>query len=228
MNKLVIYYNFILVTLLTLIGFFQAQNFAQLTSAIIFFPLAVYFGLQILPKNNRSVKLITTPAPVPEIPLKKEQIRKTRKGKTEDPEELKKVGEIEEITIDPKKLDIDRRMFLKLIGSAGLTVFFFSLFSRKAHGAFFGSVPGTGTIAIKDSSGTKIDPAEKSPTDGFQISQIDDSTPGYYGFMNKSGAWYIQKENSNGDYRYTKGASSFSTNWTSRASLTYDYFDVIF
>jgi hypothetical protein len=35
-------------------------------------------------------------------------------------------------------------------------------------------------------------------------------------------------EDSSSNFRYTKGSSSFSTNWTGRAGLTYDYFDSVF
>jgi len=67
----------------------------------------------------------------------------------------------------PEKLprvDIDRRQFLKLISSAGLTLFLFSIFAKRAQAAFFGSVPGSGTVALKDTTGTPIDPAIKTPS----------------------------------------------------------------
>ena len=109
-----------------------------------------------------------------------------------------------------------------------ISLFLFSVFTQKAHGAFFGSVPGPGTVSLKDTSGAQIDPAIKTPTDGYKISQIDDSSPAFYGFIDKTGAWFIMKEDSTGAYRYAKGSSSFSTNWTNRAILSYDYFDAIF
>lgn len=61
----------------------------------------------------------------------------------------------------------------------------------------------------------------------YKVSDIDSSTPSYYGFIKFDGSWYIMKESS-GTYRYVKGASSYSTNWTNRASLTYDYYDQVF
>ena len=132
--------------------------------------------------------------------------------------------------ISSVKVDVDRRRFLKILGGTGVSIFLMSLLNPKQAGAaFFGSVPGPGTISIKDASGIKINPAEKQPTDGYKISQIDDANyPYYYGYINSSGAWYIMSEDVNSNYRYTKGGSSFATNWTSRASLTYDYFDSIF
>ena len=56
-----------------------------------------------------------------------------------------------------------------------------------------------------------------------------DDTNRIYGYINKKGAWYIQKyDSSNFTYKYVKGASDFSTNWTNRASLTYDFFNEVF
>lgn len=126
--------------------------------------------------------------------------------------------------------DDNRRLFLKLVGSTSLSIFFMAVLGKgSAKAAFFGSMPGPGTVGIKDSSGTPIDPAEKQSTDGYEISEVDDSTtPSYYGFVHKTGAWYITKEDSTGGYRYAKGASAFSTNWTDRTTLSYDYFDSVF
>ncbi|HHD92284.1 MAG TPA: hypothetical protein ENL06_01500 [Candidatus Portnoybacteria bacterium] len=63
--------------------------------------------------------------------------------------------------------------------------------------------------------------------DIYHISDIDDSSPAYYGFVDKDGNWYIMKEDT-GTYRYCKGTTDYSTNWSNRASLTYDYYDNIF
>lgn len=132
--------------------------------------------------------------------------------------------------LDPSISDSNRRLFLRLAGSSGIAIFMLAVFGRKsAQAAFFGSVPGPGTVAVKNIAGETIDPAEKQPTDGYEITQIDDSTtPAYYGFVHKTGAWYITKEDSSGNYRYAKGASDFATNWTGRALLSYDYFDAVF
>jgi hypothetical protein len=127
-------------------------------------------------------------------------------------------------------VDPHRRQFLKLLGGTSLSLIFLSLLNPKQAGAaFFGSVPGPGTVSLKDANGLKINPAEKQPTDGYKISQIDDTAyPYYYGYINQSGAWYIMSEDVLNNYRYTKGDSDFATNWTGRALLTYGYFDSIF
>lgn len=68
------------------------------------------------------------------------------------------------------------------------------------------------------------------PTVMYKISDLDSaSDPKYYGFLDPSGNWYIMKESTSaGTYRYVSGTSSYSTNWTNRASLTYGYFDGAF
>ena len=59
----------------------------------------------------------------------------------------------------------------------------------------------------------------------------DDGTPNYYGYVNKDGGWYIMKETisaGNDQYRFIKGTTAYTTNWTGRAGLSYDYFYNIF
>ncbi len=135
---------------------------------------------------------------------------------------------------DPK-----RRDFLKKIGGVGLGILAYSILNpREAGAAFFGSVPGPGTVAIKDTAGNQIDPAEKYPTSGYGITEIDDAgTTFYYGFVDKAGAWYIIKENdTTGDlsYLYATPANNptetdFADAWADRATtLTYQQFDSAF
>lgn len=203
-----LYYSFILVSIMTIAGFFGARNIAQLVSAALFLPLVIYFIREVLPKNRRAVPIsVPTGKPAP-VKLKKIP---------HEPEEA-----------PPRKLDLDRRKFLRLLSTAGVSLFIFSLFTKKAEAAFFGSVPGPGTVALKDTLGVPVDPASKHPTDGYKISEVDDASPAYYGFVEKTGKWFIMKEDTGGAYRYVKGDSGFSTNWTNRASLTYGYYDAIF
>lgn len=198
---------------MTGMGFMGATSTPQFLSAVIFLPVALYFWLNVMPKRNKKLPLLvkTLPAVLKE---KDKGTSKVIKGRM--------------MPDSPKGFDLDRRMFLKFIGSAGFTIFLFSIFSTKAHAAFFGSVPGPGTVALKDTTGVQIDPAQLHPTDGYKISQLDDSTPAFYGFVRKDAAWFIMRESSTGDYRYTKGTTDFSTNWTNRATLTYNLFDIVF
>jgi hypothetical protein len=59
----------------------------------------------------------------------------------------------------------------------------------------------------------------------YKITDIDDT--GYYGYLKADGSWYIMQEIS-GAYRYIKGDSDYSTAWTGRAGLSYDYFNQVF
>lgn len=202
MRKLVTFYAFVITSFLAISGILSARNFIELGTAILFTPLAFYFSILMLP---RKAKAIVNIEEVMDI----------------IPDSIKRIKNPD--------YDPERRKFLKLIGAAGGSLFLMTVFTRKAEASFFGSMPGPGTIAIKNSSGTLIDPSEKHPTDGYNITEIDDSgIDTYYGYLNKDGAWYIQKELSTGAYRYTKGTSDFTTNWIGKTGLTYDYFNVIF
>ena len=56
-----------------------------------------------------------------------------------------------------------------------------------------------------------------------------DDTNLIYGYVNKKGAWYIQKFNSDTKtYKYVKGSVSFSDNWENRTNLTYSFFNEVF
>lgn len=68
---------------------------------------------------------------------------------------------------------------------------------------------------------------EVDPTAAYAPSDIEESTTSYFGFVNSAGGWYIMKVDS-GAYRYIKGDSDYTTNWTGRAGLSYDYFYNVF
>lgn len=202
MKKFTIFYSFIVTSFMTISGILNATNVAELFASFLFSFVSYYFFLLMMPKKRSAILRVE---PVIDI----------------IPEKIK--------TIKNPDYDPERRKFLKLIGAAGGSLFLMTIFTQKAEAAFFGSMPGPGTVAVKNTSGVAIDPAEKKPTDGYNITEIDDTgLDTYYGYVNKEGAWFIQKESSSGAYRYTKGSSDFSTNWTNKASLTYDYFNVVF
>lgn len=67
--------------------------------------------------------------------------------------------------------------------------------------------------------------------EGYKVADQDVGATSYYGYINKEGEWYIIKETVAGSvtsYRYIRGASGYATNWTNRATLSYDYFDATF
>lgn len=64
-----------------------------------------------------------------------------------------------------------------------------------------------------------------------QDQSFDGVATTYYGFVNKLGNWYISKQVVAGNeisWRFTKGASAYSTAFTNRAALTYDYYNSVF
>ena len=223
MKKLLIYYNFVIVVVVVVGGYLSAQSLPQLATATFFFPLLLYFTLKVRPKRNKAIILpVEAKKSVPPSKSKK----KTKSEKIEK-------AEVVRLDEDEKAgYDKERRAFVKLIGSAGISVFIFSIFGvKKANAAFFGSTPGPGTVSLKNIAGDKIDPAEKLPTDGYRIAELDDSIPGYYGFTDMDGKWFIMMDDGAGAYRYTRGDDDFinvTTGWPNRDNLTYDYFENVF
>lgn len=203
-HRILILYSFFVCLFLMVVGIFSAKDTTQLLSSFIYLPLIFYFGTRLLHFiKKKELPLLTSIA------------------------DTKPAIEPEVVVGVP---DNDKRLFLKLIGSTGFSLLLMALFTKKAQASFFGSAPlGPGVVGIKDIAGNRVNPAEKNPTDGYKITNIDGAgTPAYYGFVKSTGAWYIMEEGATGAYRYAKGSTSFSTNWTNRATLTYDYFNTVF
>lgn len=213
MSLIFILYNLALTTIITLSGLLSAKTLTGALTACLPIPVVLYFIRRLINHLSRPQSTFTKVLALNSSP-----------NLTPSPEAIE--GE----TLTPTAVnDLNRRLFLKLIGSAGLATFLMAIFKRDAQAAFFGSVPGPGTVALKNTAGVKIDPAEKGPTDGYEITEVDDSTtPAYYGFVNKEGAWYIAREGATGEYRYHKGSDDFSTAWADHDSLLYDYFNNVF
>lgn len=75
------------------------------------------------------------------------------------------------------------------------------------------------------------------PIAGYAASDQDttDGLTTYFGFIDKEGNWYIQKQVASGvspaanvTWRYAKGSNGYSDAWTGRAGLTYNLFDTEF
>ena len=223
MRRLILIYNIIIITIIIAAGFLRPDTSGPHPAySLLFLPPIFYFLRQLTvsfqtpaystPSSSLAIRPGSNSRPTPTS-------RRPQSGQVLDPEVLS----------DKDISDINRRLFLKLIGSAGLATFTFSLFTKRTHAAFFGSIPGPGTIAIKDSNDNVIDPAEKQPTDGYEIAEVDDQTlPAYYGFLDKDGRWYIAREGTSGDFRYAAGTSDFSTSWTGRTSIGYAHFSNVF
>lgn len=210
MRKTITYTSFVIATLVVVLAFVTARTYTQLALATILYPLLVYFAFKIFPRKTWKAPVFTVRLPV----------RSTEKVVAE--------------TIKPKAqpvevADIDKRAFLKLIGAAGLSFFLFSLIGRKTGALPFGGASGTGITALEDVAGNKINPAQAQPTDGYRISEIDDNAITFYGFTNKDGAWFIMKEDTDtGSFRYSRGDTNFSGNWSNRENLGYDYYSNVF
>ena len=211
MLKIWILYNLVIISLIFGTSVSSAHTLTNYLLPLLLLPLIYYLFKELLKKSKKT--RLTSP---------------TVFASDVSPSTTEPVLEGE--VIGTQISDDNRRLFLKLVGSTSLSMLFMVLIGKgSAKAAFFGSMPGPGTVAIKDSTGVAIDPAEKQPTDGYTITEVDDAgTTSYYGFLHKNGAWYITKEDSSGSYRYAKGASLFATNWTGRALLSYDYFDNVF
>lgn len=221
--KIFLYYSFIFVTIMVMMGFVTASNVPQLVSAFLFCPLAFYFWSLVFPKTSRPLI----------IPAQAVRATLTKKVVSEEPaqEEAPEVNgeETEAHRKVNRNFDQNRRMFLKLIGSAGLGVLIYSLISKKASLPFFDSSPESPeTISLKDSLGNPVDPATRQPTDGYKVAEVDDSSPTFFGFVEKPDKWFIMQISDSGAIRYTKGQRNFSANWDNRANLTYDYYDAVF
>jgi len=61
----------------------------------------------------------------------------------------------------------------------------------------------------------------------YKLSDIEEgATYTYCGYLNKDGAWYIMRIESDETFRYVKGDDSY--NWSNRASESYDTFNNVF
>ena len=198
--RILVYYCFIVAETLVAVSFISAHTPPEIISSIIFLPLGIYFFWLIWPRHNRALPLATVPITKP-TPTPHAQIN----------------------------LDLDRRDFLKLLGTAGISIFLYNLlFKRNTTPMFLNNTPSPTPLGLKNAQGEVINPAEKSPTQGYYISQIDDSAISYYGFINHLGQWFIMRQDLDNSYRYIKGDKDFASNWSNRSQLTYDYFDNVF
>jgi hypothetical protein len=90
-----------------------------------------------------------------------------------------------------------------------------------------------GGVAVGAGNGLYVRPgtgAVFATKDEYKLSDMDSTgDPSYYGYVDADGAWFIMELNTGlGTARYIKGANNYTTNWTGRAGLTYDYYHNIF
>lgn len=202
--QLLTFYCLAVTCTLVVAGFMASRSASDMVSAIVFAPLAVFFLVSIWPHAN----------PV--------NLQSSDKRHYTPP------------TTNPKfngKFDENRRDFLKMIGTAGISIFLYNLIFRRDANPLFGSFGSTNSanpLALKNAQGEVINPAESSPTQGYYISQIDDGDTSYFGFINSLGQWYVMRQDIDNSYRYSRGDKDFSSNWANRTQLSYDSFDNVF
>lgn len=203
MRKTFIYIGFAFACVVVVAAFVTSKNTTQLIGSALLYPPLVYFALKIFPRKA----------------VRGQRVHKTKKSfssaknqPTKQPE--KGIGVV----------DIDKRAFLKLIGATGLSFFVFSLLGRRVESLLFGG------SQVPTSASQNGNASQTQPTEGYRISEIDDSgAVAYYGFTNDSGAWFIMKEDANsGSFRYARGNSGFPSNWSRRQKQKYDYFHNLF
>lgn len=216
MRKILAWSSFVIFSAIVIVAFITATTYIQLIAAILLYPLFAYFAFRAFPRKARVRPLVKQATAVQSPVILADKI------------------EAEKIEVTKKAnlriSDIDKRVFLKWIGSTGLILFLFSIFNKNAGNFLPGVAPaGPGTVVLKDTTGTQVDPAIKNPTDGYKISEVDDDVTAFSGFINKDNAWYIMRvDTEKGSFRYTKGDSNFSGNWANRKNLRYGYYSNVF
>lgn len=209
MTKTMKYILFIIASMFVILVFITSRDYSQLLLAVLMYPALVFFALKLFPRKSKTKKAAPS-AVVKEV-----------KNESKTP-----AGEI---------ADIDKRTFIKYIAAAGISFFAFSLLSKRVGSVFLGNMGSgggatiDGPVALKDVEGKQINPAQEQPTDGYAIAEVDDDLVSYYGFINKVGAWYIMRENTDtGAFRYSRGNRGFSSSWANRKGLKYDYYSNLF
>lgn len=202
------YFAFAVACFFVIAAFITATNFTQLALAALLYPILMFFAY----------KMYTKPKRVQEKILTTDDVRT-------DESQAKKPAE--RIVIS----DVDKRVFLKLIGSAGVFLFLFSLFNKKAENLFYKSLPESGRSFFdkKEAARAGTEPSAAQPTDEYGISEIENGENSYYGYTKLGGAWYIMKVDSEtNSFRYVKGDKNFPASWKNREKLKYDYFGNVF
>jgi hypothetical protein len=219
MNKALTYSSFAILSIIVVWIFVTSQSYQQLAVATILYVPVVYYGLRIFPRKRPVSVSLTIDNEMPQIGVTTDTNGTQSQSQTNHQQQQDK----------PEVVDSEKRDFLKFLGGAGLSFIVLSLLNRKPGSLFKTQSDTPEVVSIGNSIGQKVDPAESQPTDGYKISEIDDSEVTYYGFTNKNGAWFfIKVDTENGSFRYTRGESDFSRNWQYRKDLEYDYYSNVF
>lgn len=203
-NKaLLIYPGFIIAFLMMAAVFVTSTTYIQLGVAIVLYPVLAFFAYKVFLDRKQINPTITTKTNLQDIPTQTNTLGIA---------------------------DIDKRTFLKLIGATGISFFLISIFGRRIESLVFGNQNlGQAPATTGNPPADKTSAAVSSPTESYNISEVDDGIIAYYGFIDKQGQWFIMKgDNNTGSYRYVRGKSNFPSNWKKRQNLDYDYFNQVF
>ncbi len=205
------YFAFVVACFFVVTAFITATNFTQLALAALLYPILMFFAYKMYTQPKTSHKKVLD---VEDISLSDASANSKKPA--------------ERIVIS----DVDKRVFLKLIGSAGVFLFLFSLFNKKAENMFYKSLPESGRSFFDKKEAQRAGTQEVStaqPTDEYGISEIENGENSYYGYTKLGGAWYIMKVDSEtNSFRYVKGDKNFPASWKNRQKLKYDYFGNVF
>ena len=190
--------------------FITSTTYTQLGIAVLLYPLLAFLAYKVF--------------------LDRKQIIPTTATKTQLQDVLTNIVEEKVKTQTDRGIaDIDKRTFLKVIGATGISFFLISIFGQKVQSLLFGQNLALAPASTGNPPVGKTSLAAASPTDGYNISEIDDNIIGYYGFINKEGHWFIMKgDTDTGSFRYARGRSNFPETWKKRQNLDYDYFHQVF
>lgn len=148
-------------------------------------------------------------------------------------------------------VNLEKRDKLKLFGLGAVGVLAMSLIPKKTEALLFKDKDTQNDVlnlkdGLIDFKGNRIqnvttpvsntDVATKGYVDSMstggvtiELSDWDDTTlPSYYGYLDADGNWRIKKIGSDNTIKYAKGTTNYTTNWTNRAGLSYDYYDGVF
>jgi len=104
--------------------------------------------------------------------------------------------------------------------------------SQEMNNSSFDETLGLNAVEIVGADGLVKNPAteaKQDPIASYKGAGMDTAAnPYYFGYLDIDGNWYIKKLDTTSGTTYVKGASSYATNWTNRASLTYGEFNDIF
>jgi hypothetical protein len=212
MNKIISYLSLLVAIIVVVLVFANARSYEELTIAMILYAPLAFCAIKIFTRKRWSESRTVQPLPVPTYINEETHVVSLPDSKD-----------------NSDVADSEKRDFLKLIGAVGISYFFFSFLRGKTGSLFFGRNAESGPTILEDTTGKKINPAEKQPTDGYKISEIDNDIITYYGFTNQDGGWLIMREDTDtNSFRYAKGESGFPEVWSNRMTISYDYFHNVF